>query len=138
MRPFLKEWAGVGSKKKREVARNKLLLVLVHWSLLVGCKQLIFIFILSNLNAKTNLYGLAEKCCRKGFRRGLPPILDPLQGISFFLKTNKACFATFCADGAPGVPDELPLGHLVLHMGRAQVHGEQDQGEAHHVSDQAG
>ena len=45
MRPFfLKEWAGVGSKKKREVARHKLLLVLVHRSLLVRCKQLIFHF----------------------------------------------------------------------------------------------
>ena len=53
-----------------------------------------------------------------------------------FFITNKACFVTFCADSAPGVPDELPLGHLVLHVGRAQVHGEQDQGEAHHVSDQ--
>ena len=44
MRPFLKERAGVGSKKKREVARHKLLLVLVHWPLFVGCKQLIFHF----------------------------------------------------------------------------------------------
>ena len=84
MRPFLKEWAGVGSKKKREVAGNKLLLVLVHWSLLVGCKQLIFIFILSKLVVKTNLYGLGERCCRKGFHRGLPPVLDPLQGKGFF------------------------------------------------------
>ena len=53
-----------------------------------------------------------------------------------FLVTNKKGFVTFCADSAPGVPDELPLGHLVLHVGRTQVHGEQDQGEAHHVSDQ--
>ena len=85
----------------------------------------------------TNLYGLAGKCCRKGFRRGLPLVLDPLQGRSFFI-TNNYGFVTFCADSAPGVPDELSLGHLVLHVGRTQVHGEQDQGEAHHVSDQGG
>ena len=52
MRSFLKEWARVGSKKKREVARNKLLLVLVHWSLLVGCKQLIFNFLTLQIDSE--------------------------------------------------------------------------------------
>merc|ERR1712012_495310 len=98
MRPFLKERAGVGSKKKREVARHKLLLVLVHWPLLVG-------------------YMASEKNV---------VVKAP---IEVFLQSS----THFCADSAPGVPDELPLGHLVLHVGRAQVHREQDQGEAHHV-----
>lgn len=88
MWPFLKERAGVGSKKKREVARNKLLLVLVHWPLLVGCKQLIFIFVLSKSIVTTNLYGLAGKCCRKGSHRGLPPVLDPLQRKKFLITNN--------------------------------------------------
>ena len=41
---------------------------------------------------------------------------------------------TFGTNSASCVPDELPLGHLVLDVGRAQVDGEEDQGEAHHVS----
>ena len=32
-----------------------------------------------------------------------------------------------------GVLDELPLGHLVLDVGRGQVHRQEDQGEAEHV-----
>ena len=42
---------------------------------------------------------------------------------------------TFGTNSASCVPDELPLGHLVLDVGRAQVDGEEDQGKAHHVSD---
>ena len=41
---FFEIMGRVGSKKKREIAGNKLLLVLVHWPLFVGCKQLIFHF----------------------------------------------------------------------------------------------
>ena len=43
---------------------------------------------------------------------------------------------TFGTNSASCVPDELPLGHLVLDMRRAEVDREEDEGEAHHVSDQ--
>ena len=43
---------------------------------------------------------------------------------------------TFGTNSASCVPDELPLGHLVLDVGRAQVDREENQGEAHHVSDE--
>ena len=37
-------------------------------------------------------------------------------------------------DGIPCVPDKLALGHLVLDMGRPQVHGQQDQRKAKNVN----
>ena len=43
---------------------------------------------------------------------------------------------TFGTNSASCVPDELPLGHLVLDVGRAQVDREEDQGKAHYISDE--
>lgn len=37
-------------------------------------------------------------------------------------------------DGVSGVPDKLALGHLVLDVRGAEVHREEDQGEAEHVN----
>jgi hypothetical protein len=39
----------------------------------------------------------------------------------------------FGTNSASRIPYELPLGHLVLDVRRAEVDREEDQGEAHHV-----
>ncbi len=54
--------------------------------------------------------------------------------VVHFAKKFAAVILVGSADnGVPGVADELALGHLVLDMGRPQVHGQQDQRKAKNV-----
>ena len=57
-----------------------------------------------------------------------------LHFTTLLLKAQVRFVVTFGTNSAPCIPYELPLGHLVLDVGGAEVHREEDQGEAHHVS----
>ena len=105
------------------------------------------------LHLETYLYGLSRKCCHKGCRTGLPPSHVPLKIILFSrycvkpwgkghstdvfpMYKKKTSVVTFGTNSASCIPYELPLGHLILDMGRTEVDREENEGEAHHVSAQ--
>ena len=61
-------------------------------------------------------------------------ICDVASQEDVVIKASIQVLISATGDCAPRVLDELPLGHLVLDVGRGQVHREKEQGEAKDIN----